>query len=377
MQSKFPNIFLGITLVLSVFILFVLVYTLTVLIPHRVSEIFGPPSEDLERSREIIYAFRLLINQEKLLKPNKDQTVDTVFVIHQGMSAAEIAGNLESQEIISDAESFIDFLIYKGIDRKIQAGVYRFRPDFKPNEIAGLIYDTNPADITFSFLAGWRVEEIAELIPYSGLEFSTEDFLQSINTPITVGINGQNTNLPFLEGFLFPDSYTIERTATPSDVVGFFTNRFFEELPSDYAARVGARGLTLYEAVTLASIVQKELVMRDEAPLIASVFLNRLSAGMPLQSDPTVQYALGYVQEQQTWWKNPLEAADMDIDSRYNTYRFSGLPTGPICNPDLDALLSIVSQVQTDFFYFRSSCDGSGSHVFSETYEEHSNSVCK
>jgi UPF0755 protein len=136
------------------------------------------------------------------------------------------------------------------------------------------------------------------------------------------------------------------------------------------------QGLDLCRAITLASIVQREAVLAEEMPLIASVFYNRLNSSDVLASDPTVQYALGYNQGQATWWTNPLSLHDLQVDSPYNTYIYAGLPPGPISNPGLEAIQAVAYPAQTSYYYFRSACDGSGHHLFAETFEEHVGNEC-
>jgi len=134
--------------------------------------------------------------------------------------------------------------------------------------------------------------------------------------------------------------------------------------------------VTLYQAVTIASLVEREAIVSEEMPIIASVFFNRLRNGMKLDSDASVQYALGYLANQKTWWKNPLSLDDLQVDSPYNTYRYPGLPPGPICNPSLNALRAVAFPAETPYYYFRAICDGSGKHTFSITFEEHSSKAC-
>ena len=136
-----------------------------------------------------------------------------------------------------------------------------------------------------------------------------------------------------------------------------------------------AQGLNLFQAVTLASIIEREAVVDEERGLIASVFLNRLRAGMKLEADPTVQYALGQ-QPDGSWWKSPLTADDLALDSLYNTYRYPGLPPGPIANPGLESLRAVAFPEQTEYLYFRAACDGSGLHTFARTFEEHLQNAC-
>jgi len=111
--------------------------------------------------------------------------------------------------------------------------------------------------------------------------------------------------------------------------------------------------------------------METEMPLIASVFYNRMEIGMKLQTDPTVQYALGYDSLQATWWTSPLDSVDLEVDSPYNTYKYPGLPPGPICNPGWAALQAVAYPDESPYYYFQAKCDSSGFHNFAETYEQH------
>ncbi len=243
-------------------------------------------------------------------------------------------------------------------------------------EIGSHLVDEDPADVAFSFLPGWRAEEIAALLPSSGLAINADDFLRAVRRPEDAGFSVP-TQAASLEGFLFPGEYPVLRDADAQELVTPMVTRFFEQLPPDYEQRLSEKGLSLYEGIIMASLVQKEMVLPEENPLIASVFINRLRAGMPLQSDPTVQYALGYDADSASWWKNPLSEADLQVQSPFNTYIHSELPLAPICNPGLPALLSVIDAEKTSYLYFRAVCDGSGRHVFSETYEQHLAAACQ
>jgi UPF0755 protein len=155
-------------------------------------------------------------------------------------------------------------------------------------------------------------------------------------------------------------------------MVGHFNDQLTPDLPQAYQREK----LSVLQAITLASIVQREAMVESEQPIIASVFLNRLAAGMKLESDPTVQYALGYDADQKTWWVNPLSTEQLGINSPYNTYVVSGLPPGPICNPSLSALQAVAFPAKTPYYYFRATCDGSGRHNFSKTFAEHLLNAC-
>jgi UPF0755 protein len=162
-------------------------------------------------------------------------------------------------------------------------------------------------------------------------------------------------------------------------------DEFFEMALNNFDASITKKmrknflvnGLDLFQAVTLASIVEKEAVVGDESPMIASVFFNRLAAGMKLESDPTVQYSIGYYPGSNSWWKNPLQLNDLEINSQYNTYMYPGLPPSPICNPGITALNAIAFPATSDYYYFRAACDNSGKHLFSTTFEEHLSKGCQ
>jgi len=141
-------------------------------------------------------------------------------------------------------------------------------------------------------------------------------------------------------------------------------------------AGIAVQNLSFHEALTLASIIERETRADEEKATIASVFYNRIAEGMRLQTDPTVQYALGFDENEQTWWKTQLTEADLQVVSPYNTYLYAGLPPGPIANPSLTSLEAVAYPAQTPYFYFRAKCDGSGTHAFSVTYQEHLNNAC-
>jgi UPF0755 protein len=178
-----------------------------------------------------------------------------------------------------------------------------------------------------------------------------------------------------LEGFLFPDTYRLEIDATAEDLAFMMVANFDRRVEPGLRVEMQSTGLALVEAVILASIVEREAVLAEERPLIASVFLNRLGRGMRLETDPTVQYALGR-QADGGWWKSPLSLADLQIDSPFNTYLHAGLPPAPICSPGVASLEAVARPAESDYLFFRAACDGSGRHFFSRTLEEHMRQAC-
>ena len=168
-----------------------------------------------------------------------------------------------------------------------------------------------------------------------------------------------------MEGYLFPATYQYHAGITAEEVVAMLTERFEAVWTADLLARADELGLSVHEAITLASIVETEARVAAEQPVIAGVFLNRLAVGMPLQADPTVYYAVGLPRTE------TLLDEHLDVDSPYNTYRYPGLPPGPIAAPGEGAIRAVLYPETHDYYYFVAKYDGSGEHYFATTYEEH------
>ena len=354
-------------LVIGIFLLLVClgaagVVVAAIQIPAQAARHYGPPGQGLSLSQQVIYGYRLLSNKENLLTPFDPGARPRTFTVALGEPVNSIAYRLEDELFIPNADAFRTYLIYAGLDTGVQAGKYQLSPAMNAVEIAQALQDAVPSEVTFNILAGWRAEEIAAALPTSGLQVTAQEFLTVVHDPSPDLVPAGLAELDSLEGFLLPGSYTLPRETSAQKLVVHFTGGFSQALTPDLQEAFENQGLTIQEAVILASIVQREAVVEEEQPLIASVFYNRLAIGMRLESDPTVQYALGYLAEQNTWWKNPLSMADLQFDSGYNTYVYAGLPPGPICNPGLQALRAVAYTAQTGYYFFRAHCDGSGRH---------------
>jgi UPF0755 protein len=296
------------------------------------------------------------------------------FTIATGEEPASVAARLEQAGIIRNADAFIAYLVYSGLDTGLQAGEFQLSPALAPMQIAQKLQDATPTQVKFVILPGWRMEEVAASLPTSGLAISPEQFLLVARDP--------HSGFDFMpkgasaEGFLFPGEHILPRAIGPVQVVALLMNNAALALSPEMRAGFARQGLDVYQAVTLASIIQREAVKSEEQPSIASVFLNRLAAGMRLETDPTIQYALGFDAVTNSWWKSPLSLDDLAIQSPYNTYQNPGLPPGPISNPSLSALQAVAYPAQTPYYFFRARCDGSGLHNFSETFDQHLKSGC-
>lgn len=346
-------------------------------LPNLASGKFGPPADHLDTIDRVYLSGVLLSQENELLLPRDALGAAVDFEISVGESTFDLTNRMESEGIISNAAAFRNFLHYSGLDTSIQAGLYKIGPNMTAMQIASELQDSTPDEVMFRILPGWRIEEIAAALPSSGMDISVEEFIEAAReNPIDYGLEQFVPDSATAEGFMYPDSYRLKRTTSAQDLIATAIDNFQIKVDKKMLRGFERQGLVFADALILASIVEKEAVVESEAPIIASVFLNRLSAGMPLESDPTVQYALGYNPDQGTWWTNPLSSADLEIDSPYNTYIYNNLPPGPISNPSLVTLKAVAEPAQSDFYYFRAACDSSGTHTFAETYQEHLENTC-
>jgi len=287
-----------------------------------------------------------------------------------------VAERLEQEGLIRSGEALRVFLVYSGLDTTLQAGNYQLSPAGSAVEIAHQMQDATPDEVSFRILAGWRLEEVAAALPVNGVQVDPQEFILAVRNPTGLTLDIDWPQGTSLEGYLFPDVYQFKRDTSIEEVLNTFVTRFFEQIPPELKEGFARQGLDLTQAVTLASIVQREAIVQDEMPMIASVFINRLAIDMKLDSDPTVQYAVGYQAGRGGWWTNPLSLDDLQVDSPYNTYIYKGLPPGPISNPSLAAMQAVAAPAQTPYYYFRAACDGSGRHNFARTFEEQVQNAC-
>lgn len=300
------------------------------------------------------------------------------FTIAPGQGAATIADSLRAAGLLNDTELFLNYLSYYGLDGGLVAGEYRLDPQATIPELAEALGSGRSRTLELSFLPGWRSEEMANyLAVVAPAQIDAAAFREVVSS--RRGLSGSYSflaSLPegaSLEGYLFPDAYTVAPDTTAAVLVDSMLARFDAAVTPAMRQAYGTLGLSLRDAVVLASIIEKEAVLDEEKPLMAAVFLNRLAAGMPLQADPTVQYALGYQAATGSWWKAPLSAEDLAVASPYNTYLAAGLPPGPISNPGLASLAAVANPAAVDYLFFVVDCAAAtpGAHAFSVTYDEH------
>jgi UPF0755 protein len=323
----------------------------------------------LERTLIGIY---LNLRKNDLESPASSDTTPSVFTINPGETAATIAPRLQREGLVADSQLFLYLVRYRRVDAQLEAGEYELRPNMTMDEIIETLQHGRLREMSVTIPEGKRAEEVAALLEERGVVDGVT-FL----TLVREGSTGYDfladrpADAPAsLEGFLFPETYRIPIDYDAAQIVDLMLVTFAERFSPEMRQAAGERGMSVHEVVTLASIVEREAVVAEERPIIASVYLNRLEQGMYLQSDPTVQYALGYQEDAAQWWKIPMSLEeDVQVDSPYNTYMYPGLPPGPICSPGLASMQAVLEPADTTYLFFFSKFDGS--HAFAETYEEH------
>jgi UPF0755 protein len=289
------------------------------------------------------------------------QPSQTKFVmLKPGWSTRHIATELQTNGVI---RSWRAFLLYHYVakPRTLKAGEYKFDSSETARQVHDRLMRGDVYVHTVVIPEGFTMFDIASAVEQAGLG-SRQDFLRQAQTEITL-VHDLDPQATSLEGFLFPDTYGFTRTQTMSDIAGVMVHRFKQE------AKVIGLTTDVHRIVTLASIVEKETAAPDERPLVASVYLNRLDRRMALDADPSVIYAAQLSGK----YQGTIYQSDLHSDSPYNTYKYPGLPPGPIANPGKASLEAAIHPAKSEFLYFVS--DNNGHHRFARTLDEHSHNV--
>ncbi|MCK9485251.1 MAG: endolytic transglycosylase MltG [Dehalococcoidia bacterium] len=297
--------------------------------------------------------------------------------IQQGALPDEIVDRLAAAGVVEDAESLRALLYFTSTGGLLRAGEYEFPLNTPPAEVVRRLRVGPDLIERITFRPGLRVQEIGETLEREDL-FTAAEWQQAVaGTPPR----------PFMEretdflGFLMPGTYEIKPETTAADLLAAMLDRFEEEVTPGLIAEAESQGWSLYEVLTLASVVVKEAVHDDEKPEVGAVFRNRVEQGMPLQADPTVQFALTLGEggpasvEEYGWWKAGLTLDDLGLDSPYNTYYYPGLMPGPIANSDIEAIRAVVRPAPVDHLYFVAGPECDGRHLFASTLDAHNANV--
>lgn len=329
---------------------------------------------------DLAYAYQLDQYKEVLNAPASSDNSEVNFIVQEGELPADVASRLEREGLIANADAFLLLLKCRHAAEGIQAGDHIMRRNMTMEEVMLSLQRGTTRDVTITIRPGWRAEQIAEYLATANLpQFDKNDFLALVQKGSTdfAFLQDRPANASAsLEGYLFPETYQVLQGITAAQLVNRLLYEFDQRVTPAMRAQAAAQGLTLREAITLASIVERETVKPEEAPLVASVYLNRLKAKTYLNADPTVQYAIGFVPATKQWWKTPVTLEEYQkVISPYNTYLNPGLPPGPIAEPGMNSIQGVLQPAQTDYLYFLAT--GDGGHVFARTLQEQNANLAK
>jgi peptidoglycan lytic transglycosylase G len=276
-----------------------------------------------------------------------------------------IAQRLRDADVIRSPEGFVALSVLRGSARTLRAGEYEFPRDATTLTALRLLESGKVRLHLVLHPEGATLAELARALGQQQLA-QAADVLRAASDPAFLRSLG--VEAPSLEGYVFPDTYHFAKGLTAEQILTRMVQRLRSKLSPDLVARARDRGMDVHQLLTLASIIEREAVVQDERPLISGVFWNRLQLGMPLQADPTVQYAVGKE-------RRALTRADLASEHPYNTYVHAGLPPGPIASPGLSAIQAAVAPAPVKYLYFVASDDHR--HHFSTTIAEHNAAVAR
>lgn len=328
----------------------------------------------------------ILLYLGNALSPMEASDIEKRFVVPSGISSARIASILEDQGLIQSGTVFSYYLKYKKEGAGFKAGEYAMSPGITKERIIEMMNNGEiiiPETFTFTIPEGLTITEIADVIGNSG-HVDRAKFLELVNNPTLLKPADGMVIPPFveqipeedgmkfqLEGYLFPETYEMLTESSTDDVVIKLLQQLSKKLsalPEDWTDQLEKNGVSFHELMTIASLVEREVILDEERAVVAGIIYNRLDKKMALQIDATVQYALDKHKER-------LLIEDTKKESPYNTYLNVGLPPGPIASPSINAIKAALYPEETKFLYYVTKKDGTSGHLFAETYKKHQNNI--
>ena len=338
--------------------------------PRRSERHMPPPHKPTPRTRrqKIMYwlfigGLLMAVLLAILGRGQDDLKGEATVKIESGASTTEIARQLKQDNVIRNEKDFLKQAEESGIDGTLQAGLYRFdRGEPLDSILTKLKNGDRVPESILTVPEGYAISDVAaEVSSRAGIskdQYQKAALADGWVLPLQGG-SAANT----LEGFLFPSTYDLDPEMTADQLITRQLDTFKKETAQLPWSKAEALGLTQYQVLTVASMVEREARIPEERPLVAAVIYNRLRQGVKLEVDATVQYALGY-------WKQELTQQDLQIDSRYNTRLYDGLPPGPICNPGIASMRAALEPASVDYLYYVATGDEAGHHLFTASYDE-------
>lgn len=299
-----------------------------------------------------------------------------VITVTEDDSVNDVAEKLSRYDLINIEQYFKVMLRVES--RSLEPGTYQLTVGMTTAEIVDLITSRESTasvereELRITIPEGYRIDQIADAVDKAGLNGGREGFLEAVQNfdysryEFLDDMPESGDRLYDLEGFLYPDTYFIMSDDPPEYLIQAMLDNFDAKFTDSMREQAAARGMTIYEVVTFASLVEREAQTGTERPIIAQVYLDRYAIGMRLDADPTVQYIIG---DEENWWPAPT-GDDLFIDNPYNMYQYSGLPPSPIASPGLDPILAVLNPADTNYVFFFAIGD-TGEHAFAVTFEEH------
>ena len=301
---------------------------------------------------------------------------EVAYTLEKERSAAQVGEDLARLGVIRSGPQLKLLVSLMGLQSKLSAGDYTIKKGLSTlAAIEAVTVRESVPTVKVTFPEGIRYEEMAVIAEKAGFG-TAQQFLDAVKqAKLPAELAGELPPGADLQGFLFPDTYILPTPATSRQLVDLMLKTFAARVTPSIRSGITAKGLTLLQGITLASIVEREAVVESERPLIAGVFYNRISAGDLIGADPTVQFAVAIDPDSVKkfgWWKKELTAIDLENPSRYNTRKVAGIPPGPITNPGLASIQAVATpSVTKAYFFVADARKGDGSHVFAVTLAEH------
>ncbi|MFN3681958.1 MAG: endolytic transglycosylase MltG [Nitrospira sp.] len=297
------------------------------------------------------------------LQATSDHPPTKVVIIPAGWTLQQVAAFLEQEQLIKSRWGFVWRARMEAVERKIQPGEYELHAALSPAEILSKLVAGRVVLHSVTIPEGYTIAQIAAVLSEKNIT-DHDEFIRLTHDPSF--IHTLNIMAETLEGYLFPDTYRFARHTAAKDVIRTMVERLEHVFSAEWQRRAKELGLTRHQVLTLASVIEKETSSAEERPWISSVFHNRLKKNLPLQSDPTVIYGLPH-------FDGNLRKKDLSHPSPYNTYRWLGLPPGPIASPGAESIRAALYPASTPHLYFVSKNDGT--HYFSTTLAQHNRAV--
>ncbi|MDD4550090.1 MAG: endolytic transglycosylase MltG [Syntrophomonadaceae bacterium] len=308
-----------------------------------------------------LLGFRLVSQQYAPVDAGDKSYINVI--IPENSTAGQIAAILEEHQLIHSKKVFLAYCRHNELDNQLKAGHYKFSRSQSLEAIARDISQGKVVSISFTIPEGYTVQQIGELLVQKNL-CTAEAWNNAVQQDYDFSFLKEvadNSTAP-LEGFLFPDTYFISEDTSAEQIVEIMLTRFARVWEENLAEQAQGKNISTYETVILASMIEREAMVKDERKIISGVIQNRLEKGMPLQIDATVLYCLGQ-------YKDTVTYADLEVNSPYNTYQVGGIPPGPIACPGQAAIEAALNPDKHGYYYYVAR--GDGTHQFSKTYAEH------